>query len=262
MLPKKISATNVEMLIRSPYGFKCKNLLKLKRLDNIYDNKFLSNFGNFMHKIIENYTLAYDQNSSDKYKDILQIGKNLAKENSMEQMGFFWPRFEAISRDFIDFDEKRRESTKGIYPEIYGEMKIPLKNNSVTISAIADRIDITNNGQIHILDYKTGALPTKAEVLSGISVQMIIEALIASEAGFKGIIGQVEELIYVKISSSIPYISTSIIPITKEDLTEHKKGLVKILSYYNEHSDYRINYNSKYAPSYNDYAHLSRLNNN
>lgn len=260
MLPSKISATNVEMLIRNPYGFKAKNLLQLRALENVFDDKLLSKFGNFIHQIIEEYTLEYDAEIEDKHKFMLEIGHKIIGDHFKDDPGvnLFLPKFEAIARDFIDFDEMRRIDAVKIYPEIYGEMKIPLKNQEVTITAIADRIDVMQDGSIHILDYKTGTLPTKSDVESGISVQMIIESLIAESGGFKNISGFPKELIYVKIASTAPYISTQKIPIDKEKLAQHKEGLIKVLSYYDEGGEYQINHSPKYSPAYDDYKHLAR----
>jgi ATP-dependent helicase/nuclease subunit B len=260
MLPNKISATNIETLIRNPYGFKAKNLLHLRKLDNVFDDKLLSKFGNFIHQIIEEYTIKYDADLEDKHKFILEIGHQIIDKHFSgdNQVNLFWPKFEAIARDFIDFDEERRIDIIATHPEIYGDIKIHLKNQEITITAIADRIDVMKNGSIHILDYKTGSLPTKSDVESGISVQMIIEALIVSEGGFKGIAGFPEELIYVKIASTAPYISTQKIPIDRESLARHKEGLIKILSFYDEGGVYETNHSTKYSPTYDDYKHLAR----
>lgn len=260
MLPNKISATNIEMLIRNPYGFKAKNLMNLRKLDNIFDDKLLSKFGNFIHQIIEEYCLEYDSSVEDKLSKMLQIGHKIISDNFKDdsQINLFWPKFEAIAADFIDFDEERRIDTVKVYAEIYGEIKIPLKNQEITITAIADRIDIRRDGSIHILDYKTGSLPTKSDVESGISVQMIIEALIAYSGGFKNINGFPQELIYVKIASTSPYISTQTIKMDKDTLLKHKEGLIKTLSFYDEGGEYQVNHSTKYSPTYDDYKHLAR----
>lgn len=260
MLPTKISATNLEMLIRNPFGFKAKNLLGLRKLDNVFDDKLLSKFGNFIHQIIEQYCIEYNADIIDKHKFMMDIGHKIILNHFKDdsQVNLFWPKMQAIAHDFIDFDEERRIESIKVCPEIYGEITIAFKNQEVTITAIADRIDIRKDGSIHILDYKTGSLPTKSDVESGISVQMIIEAIIAYESGFKEISGFPEELIYVKIASTAPYISTQTIKMDKETLLKHKEGLIKILSFYDEGGEYLVNYSSKYSPTYDDYKHLAR----
>lgn len=260
MLPDKISATNLELLIRNPYGFYAKYILGLRRLENLYDQKSLSKFGNFIHQIIEDYTNQYSEDIEDKYKYILGLGSKVAETNfrDNEQINLYWPKFEALSKAFIDFDEERRSMGAKVFPEKYGEMKIALKNQSVTITAIADRIDIFPDGSMHILDYKTGAIPTKSDIFSGIAVQMIIEAMIAQNGGFDGISGDIKELIYVKFTPASPYIKTTKINISEIDLDEHMQGLIKILSKYDEGGEYLVNHSPNHSPQYDDYKHLAR----
>ncbi len=260
MLPAKISATNIEILIRNPYGFYAKNILGLRKLDNIFDKKSLSKFGNFIHKIIEKYTLEFDSKSTNKYEQIIEIGRIIARENHPDDtmVNLWWPKFIAIAREFVEFDLERRENSILVRPEIYGEMNLELEDTSVLITAIADRIDMQKNGRIHILDYKTGTLPTKADIMQGISVQMLVEAMIADINGFTGIEGPPEELIYVKIASRSPYVTSTSIMLDDIDLKAHKEGLVRLLSNYAEGGMFEVNHNAKFAPKYDDYKHLAR----
>jgi len=260
MLPEKISATNIELLVRNPFGFEAKNILQLRKLDNVFDDTSLSKFGNFIHQIIEEYTLNYNAGAEHKLSQMISIGQNIIEKNYAgdDQVNLFWPKFESIAKDFIEFDEDRRQNIEATYPEIYGEIQIPLKNKTITITAIADRIDVMKDGSINILDYKTGTLPSKADIDAGISSQMIIEALITNEKGFKNILGTPKELIYVKFGSTAPYISTQTIIIDEEKLRKHKEGLVKILSYYDEVEKFEVNHSLKHSPKYDDYRHLAR----
>ncbi len=259
MLPAKISATNLELLLRNPYGFYAKNLLKIRKLEDIFAKNNLSKFGIFIHSIIEEYTNNYSNKIQDKYSQILEIGQQIAeKEYKPTQVKLWWPKLEAIAREFIEFDEERRARKLKIFPEIYGEMRLEIEGRKVIITAIADRIEQSPDGKMYIMDYKTGGVPTKQDVLRGISVQMLIEAMIASEGGFEGLKGQVQELIYVKIASRAPYIAVSSFDMADINLKAHKDGLQKVLSYYALGGEYEVNDNGKFAPKYDDYRHLAR----
>src|SRR5690606_7060946 len=65
----------------------------------------------------------------------------------------------------------------------------------------ADRIEITREPQLRIIDFKTGAPPSKAQVEKGFAPQLTLEAELAARAGFEGIVGAtpVEALIYLKL---------------------------------------------------------------
>ncbi len=81
-----------------------------------------------------------------------------------------------------------------------------IAGQTIMINGIADRIEVDANSAAIILDYKTGMVPTKKDVLSGKSPQLIITALMSLEGGFGVKINEVNKLIYVKISSSKPWV--------------------------------------------------------
>ena len=111
-----------------------------------------------------------------------------------------------------------------------------IKGKNIILKAIADRIELDHKGTLAILDFKTGALPTKKDVLSGLSPQLLVEAIIAFEGGFP--LGSEASckaelvLTYVKIGSSSPYISTSEIILSFDEIMNHKAGLTALLEHY------------------------------
>ena len=173
-------------------------------------------------------------------------------------MNLWRPKFEAIMAEFLEFDNERRRGKMHIFPEIYGEMTLDILGHQILITAIADRIEVDQEGRVYILDYKTGAIPTRQDIMRGISVQMLVEAMIADIGGFAGIHGSVHEMIYVKIASRAPYITTQIYNAAECNIAAHRDGLIKILSYYAAGAPYLVNDNKKFAPKYNDYEHLAR----
>lgn len=258
--PSKISATNIELLIRNPYGFYAKYMLGLRKLNNVFEENSLAKFGNFLHNVIEEYTKSYAPSIPDKYSFIKNIGKNMATKYSKSHIDLWWPKFEAVIKEFLIFDDDRRADGRKVFAEIYGEMVLKIADQDIVITAIADRIELDDKGKVYILDYKTGTLPTKQDVIRGISVQMIVEAMIVEEGGFKdlGSSSNPCELTYVKIASRSPYIETVTYNISDLNLPEHKSGLVKLLEYYMSH-DLGVNDNAKFAPKYDDYRHLARI---
>jgi len=255
--PIKISATNVELLIRNPYGFYAKYVLGLRKLENVFEQNTLAKFGNFLHKTMEEYTNQYSPNIKDKYAFIMEIGKKISEEYSGDHINLWWPKFSNVMQEFIQFDEGRRGDGRKVLSEIYGEMLITIGDKTVNITAIADRVEQDSEGNIYILDYKTGTLPTKQDILRGISVQMLVEAMIVDSNGFKEVRGRSYELTYVKIASRAPYIETVTYRVDELDLDAHKKGLYRVLEYYMK-GEFVVNDNPKFAPKYDDYKHLAR----
>ena len=58
---------------------------------------------------------------------------------------------------------------------------------AVTLTARADRIDVMANGQLAILDYKTGTVPSRNAVKDGHKPQLALEAAMAARGAFAGL---------------------------------------------------------------------------
>ncbi len=56
-----------------------------------------------------------------------------------------------------------------------------------TLTAKADRLDLRRDGQLVIIDYKTGKPPNPQDVALGFSPQLPLEAAIAWQGGFKDV---------------------------------------------------------------------------
>lgn len=258
--PASISATNIELLIRNPYGFYAKNILKLRKLRDVNEDTSLADFGNIVHETIHKYTLSYSNLLNDKKSLFVQCAKEVLQKYVHDIKSQNWLiKLEQIADNFIVFDDKRREKGSLIYSEIYGETSFLINGRSIKVTAVADRIELTNDGIFRILDFKTGALPTKQDVISGISPQLIIESIILADGGFKNLpSGVSDKLIYVKINSAGQFVE-QVIDFTAAELSHHRIGLIGLLEYYTSPEAVFCDMPSiKHAPQYNDYLHLAR----
>lgn len=256
--PKTISATQLETLIRNPYAFFAKKILLLRKIDDLAREYNMADFGNFVHKAIDIYTK--DLNSGRK-SDILNIASEILKQARCNEFIYnsWMAKFVKISRDFIAFDNQRRQKNNlNIKSEINGFLDIKLGDNkNITITARADRIELMSKN-IAIIDYKTGSLPSKKDIDHGLSPQLLVEGLIAAQGqGF--LRGELIELIYVKLSLSSPSFETSIINFTDELLSFTQSGINKILeNYLKEDFLFLPSPNKKILLKYNEYSHLEK----
>jgi ATP-dependent helicase/nuclease subunit B len=256
-----LSVTNIELLMRNPYGFYAKKILGLKSLDNIACEVSMADFGTLIHNIIALYTENYDPNIIDKYQYMLHIGKGVFDQfYAHKKSRIWWQKFITIAQSFVEWDEARREELASVYSEIYGEMKLNILGRNIKVTAIADRIEVTKAGEVRILDYKTGTVPTKQDVMSGLSPQLMIEAMIASGGGFKGVPSVVPgKITYVKITNIKHQASSETsFDISEEDLERHKNGMIKLLEHYVSSPVFLSDPNVKHAVRYNDYKNLVR----
>ena len=162
--------------------------------------------------------------------------------------------------EFIKFEEERAPKLEKICAEIEGKWNINIAGDVLTLTAKADRIEITTDHKINILDYKTGAVPSKKDVSFGLAPQLLIEQMIVEAGGFKEFTyRQVGELIYVKISASKPHIKEVCIEADHATIKAAMDGLQQLLKFYlDDDFVFASVPNKKYAPKYNDYQHLAR----
>ncbi len=189
--PTILSVTDIETLIRNPYGFYAKKILELRKKDNIWEEPKISDFGNFIHKVLEEYSKNYDKqyidlNLLDKQVALINIGNHILCGTILPTYTKkAWQiKLTAFSKAFILFDIERRKNCKEIYFEIKGGLRLNIAGQDIKIIGIADRIEISKSNNITILDYKTGTIPTKKEIELGLSPQLIIGSLMLLDNGF------------------------------------------------------------------------------
>jgi ATP-dependent helicase/nuclease subunit B len=258
--PAKVSATNIELLIRNPYGFFAKNILKLYPLNEINLDSMNAEFGKLLHKIISIYNKQDDKNRQMFLNIADKELKNLSDNEFIIKM--WWPKICSIAKPYVEFEQKRRLNIKQICSEIYGEIYLNFDDRQIKIIAIADEIIINKDNTAQILDYKTGAIPSLKDVLSGLSPQLIIEGLILQQGGFKSIPSITpNKVTFVKLASLEPYIvETSIDSI---DFAKHCYGLKELIGHYIKGQvSYLVTPSLDYAPKYDNYKHLGRKKQN
>ncbi|GAB4163164.1 MAG: PD-(D/E)XK nuclease family protein [Rickettsiaceae bacterium] len=255
--PDQLYATDIETLIRAPYNFYAKKILKLRKIEEIDQRPNLAEFGNFFHSVVEQYTKAYQPFLRDQKSHLMEVADSvLASSNIPSHSKRAWKiKFTALADEFITFDCSRRQNLARIFSEIEGTTEINVNGRLINIKAIADRIEVDNQNIATILDYKTGSVPTKKDILSGLSPQMLVEAIILSAGGFDIGTCNIAKLVYVKIGSSSPYISTTELAISAEDIDRHKQGLTRLLEHYVQTHEFPIEQN---LMKYDDYKHLAR----
>jgi ATP-dependent helicase/nuclease subunit B len=229
MLPRTLFASNIEMLLRNPYGFIMRKILKIIPSKNFIDPPENKTFGSITHRIIENIS----ENKNNLTKD--EIIENSFDEFRIPslQRRIWQSSLAKISSQIEKINECSLKASYNIYSEIKGEIEIEIAGNKIKICAIADRIEISDK-KIRIIDFKTGVVPTKSEVDTGKSPQLIIESIICMNNGFKDINyrNQELEIVYYKISTKEPYIEEKIIQTSKKELEFHLQLMIKLLEYY------------------------------
>ncbi|MCH2037657.1 MAG: double-strand break repair protein AddB [Rickettsiales bacterium] len=178
--PKKLSATDIDLLIKNPYALYAKKVLILRKLQPIGEALDASDFGNLVHDILYRFCIQ-SNNSFDELMRLTHEALNIF-HHSPNVYAIWLPKLESIMQWFYEKHNTQLQELSNIVYEETGSVSY----EGVTVHAKADRIELSNEG-VHIIDYKTGNPPSTKKVLAGVAPQMLVEAVIASNKGFPSI---------------------------------------------------------------------------
>ncbi|MFP6732133.1 MAG: double-strand break repair protein AddB, partial [Alphaproteobacteria bacterium] len=196
--PRRLSVTRIETWRRDPYAIYARYILDLRALDAIDAEPTAADRGTIIHQALEDFVAAYPQAGlpDNALEALIEIGHKVFAPY-MDRPGvcaFWWPRFERIAAWFITTEQARRGDLAVIHSEAVGHLVLPAPAGDFTLTAKADRIEQRHDGGLAVIDYKTGSVPTKADILAGFAPQLSLEAAIAQAGGFDRIpAGDVEE---------------------------------------------------------------------
>lgn len=261
--PRKLSASAVDLLVTDPYSVFAKYILHLYPLDALDVPLDQRDYGTLIHGIIENFNNIYQKQLPDNALEILvQLGKKYFEQANLtpELYAFWWPKF--INTAVVYITQDKRENISSICNEVNGSIQYDLPQGPFIFTAKADRINLLNDGQIDIIDYKTGAIPTKKQIMSGHALQLLLEGLIASKGHFEKIdSGNLHSLVYWHLGDAVSDKNLLVIAPTEDDILEKCENyLVRLVSTFDFPSTpYYSRPIPKYISKNRDYEHLARI---
>ena len=263
--PRELSVTQVETWMRDPYALYARKILNLKALDPLDADPDAADYGNLIHNALDAFCRKFPKDlPADALDQLLGLGRKtfaplLAKPGVW---AFWWPRFERIAQWFIDTETNRRPTLDAVHTEIWGEIALAAKGGPFKIKAKADRIDRLADGGYLIIDYKTGAPPTKKEVAAGYAPQLPLEAAILEAGGFKDIAkGTASQMAYWQLKGSAPAGKIrEAADAPREVIDTALKGVQGLIDRFdNPDTPYESRPVPEMAPKYSDYEHLARI---
>jgi ATP-dependent helicase/nuclease subunit B len=198
--PRKLSVTEIETWLRDPYAIYAKHVLKLKPLDALDEPIGPLERGTALHRALEIFIAQHkDGLPEDAVARLTAIADQVFEQAGIPKaaLALWRPRFAAAARGFVDSERDRRGAIKDSHLEIRGKLTL----GDFTLTGVADRIDILNNGKAAILDYKTGAVPSAKQVTQLLSPQLPLEAAMLAADGFNIGAYMAEQLIYLSLAS-------------------------------------------------------------
>jgi len=165
-------------------------------------------------------------------------------------------RLAAIADRFLAAEALRQSDARPVEGERTGALVLPARDFRLT--AKADRIDLCDDGTLRLYDYKTGKPPTKAQQMA-FSKQLLLEAVIAEQAGFSGIApAPVSAAAYLGLNAALDVVPA---PLDERPVPRILAELDRLLAAY---EDPATGYTAQTAPATeagrfeSDYLHLAR----
>ncbi len=166
-----VYVTELELLIHNPYAFYARHILRLYPMDDWWQGPDARTFGNLVHDVIEH---ADGCTPADIVAMMDARARDIVGDRSV--LFHFWHRrFLEIAPVIADVLSR--------FPgraEIAGSVRIPVGTSGMrTVRARADRV----SGAM-VIDIKTGAAPSKKQLLDGNMPQLPLEAYMLQTGGF------------------------------------------------------------------------------
>ena len=177
----KLSVTEIETLMRSPYDLYAKHVLGLRPLDALGEDPDARERGTIIHAIFARFVNdGHDVLAPEAFDTIMEIAN--AEFAGLDMIGerrdIWLRRFATAAGQFLDFERGRAGRVRKRHAEIRGEWQVHLGGN-FRITGEADRVDELLDGTLEILDFKTGSPPSPASMKAFEAPQLPVEALMA-----------------------------------------------------------------------------------
>lgn len=202
--PRRLSVTEVEKLVRSPYDIYARHVLRLRPLEPLGDDPDFAERGTLIHDVLARFFAAGgDPSAPDALSVMMQEADAVfaALETSPSRRASWRRRFASQAAALLNFEKARQPRVAARHVERWGRMVFEVAGCEFTVHGRADRIDVMTNGKLEILDYKTGGVPDNKTMGALLAPQLPIEAQMARLGAFEDLPpADVGGLIYLKMN--------------------------------------------------------------
>jgi ATP-dependent helicase/nuclease subunit B len=268
--PTRFSVTEIETLRRDPYAVYARRILRLVPLEPLIRDPGAAERGNLFHDILCRFIGAgVDPTAPEALQRLRRVAYNAFAEAALppDIQAVWWPRFERTALEIVEWERKRAAGIKARYPEIRAK-PFPVGRTGKTLSGFADRIDVRVDGTADILDYKTGASPSKGQAHTLLAPQLALEAALLMRGAFENLPALTPaRLAYVRLKANGEVVEESILRHNGSERAapalaeEAWRRLEELLAHYD---DPESGYLSRALPfreadTEGDYDHLARV---
>jgi ATP-dependent helicase/nuclease subunit B len=265
--PRRLAVTRIETWVRDPYAVYARDILRLRPLDRPDAALEAAQRGTAMHRAFQRFAEAAARDPAAADAAAFEaLALNALKESgvSLTALARERPLARRLGGFAAAFERDRRARADQVLVEQEGELAVLVDGSPFVVTAKADRVE-TVGGRADVIDFKTGAPPSRRQVAAGFSPQLTLTAAILAGGGFAAI-GPAAPgaLLYVRVNGRDPPGSVSLACEETEsaDLADAAvEGLRRLVRRFDDPS---VPYLPWTAPQFlatraGDYDHLSRL---
>lgn len=257
----RIRVTDVENLIRDPYAFYAKTILRLEPLEPLGAEISPQAIGIAMHTALEGVdTLKAPYFSAGQLvsrfdEEMRKVG---ADDLFIAEREAIW-RF--VSGTYLDWMKKRDSDVVRRRHEVDYGLDLHVKDRHIQLIGRADMVETLHSGEIAITDFKTGRPPSKKQVKSGLSPQLpLLVAMARLDTSDRNPNGEPADLFYIGFGASGGVEPATDGKTSPKDLAEEALfGLQDLLgAFADPTTPYLSGPRVEFLSSHSDYDRLSR----
>lgn len=187
--PKRLTVTEIKTLIRDPYAIYAKHVLRLRSLNPLVQTPDALLRGILSHDVMEGFvkeTLTDPQALS--VDGLMRHAIRILEDNvPWPAARILWlSRFGRAAQWIVDTEITRQSIATPHAFENKAKGRLDLSAVGMLLDGRADRIDVDDEGQVILYDYKTGQPPSKKQQAE-FDKQLLIEAAMLEEGAFKAL---------------------------------------------------------------------------
>ncbi|TGD95684.1 double-strand break repair protein AddB [Methylobacterium nonmethylotrophicum] len=276
LFPRSLSVTEIETLVRDPYGIFARHVLGLDALEPVAVQPSASDRGTIVHAVLGGFAERFPEAlpALDEADRVLyELAANAfgpIADAYPELYAEWWPRFVRLAEAFLAWEAERRPGLRRVHPEVGGRWSLDIPGGHIlTLRARADRIETRRDGGHTIIDFKTGQPPSAREVFAGFSPQLTLEAAMLAAGAFKGLkpAADMPDLLYIRAGGGKTALDPQPLKPPRGDgrtlpelVGAHVAGLRRLVgAFMAGEAAYLSRPYPKYAKAYSDYDHLARV---
>ena len=173
---RTLSITAICTLIMDPFMFYAKYILKLNPKDTIQIDAHKRKYGIIVHEMLE----IYSKNPKINISELLKHIEQKLEQSTSRTYSLASDKYHSTSVLTQYAKHSQAHHTCSAYSEANTTITMPSPQGDVRIIGRIDRLEIEDQ-KIKVIDYKTGSVPTKKEVLTGLKPQLSLLALMVRD---------------------------------------------------------------------------------